>query len=428
MKILIKNGRVVDPSQQVDETLDLLIADGIIAEIAEKLSMEVDETIDANGLVVAPGLIDLHVHLREPGYEYKETIETGCRAAVAGGFTAVACMPNTDPLNDNPSVTRSILEKAESVKLAKVYPVACVTKGEAGEELTEMGLLKSSGAVAFSDDGLPVSDSMVMRRALEYTRALSMPVSQHAEDLSLSRGGQMHEGEVSSNLGLAGIPATAESGVVFRDVSLAGLTGGHLHVTHISTKEAMKAVEWGKEQGIHVTVEVTPHHLLLTHRDIGNYDTNCKMKPPLRPEEDRKYLVSSLSKGLIDCVATDHAPHHRDEKDCPFDDAAFGIVGLETALPLMVEHFVKTSLLDLSALVRLMSTNPASIYNLPGGTLRKGTHADVVLFSTSEVVNVEPEKFYSMGRNTPFGSRKVSCRVHMTLVDGRIVFQHGRIA
>jgi len=426
VKLLIKNGRVVDPVQGIDDTLDLLVEDGRIARMGERLAEKGAEVLDCVGLVVCPGFIDMHVHLREPGYEYKETILTGTRAAVAGGFTAVACMPNTDPPCDNEAVVRFILKKAQEAGYARVLPVGCVTKGRRGAELAELGSMAASGAVAFSDDGSCVFNPILMRRALEYSRGLQRPILQHAEDPALFSNGQVHEGLVSTRLGLKGIPSACESSVAGRDIELAALTGGGLHLCHLSTAASMDHIRRAKAAGLAVTCEATPHHLLLTEEAVGAYDTRMKVNPPLRTEADRRALLAAVVDGTVDCIATDHAPHHPDEKEIEFGLAAFGMVGLETAVPAMLDLLVKSKLVPMSRFVELFAANPARILGLPSGTLKKDAEADITILSLKHSTAVAPDKFHTMGRNTPFQGRRFAGRVERTLVAGHTCYAAGK--
>ena len=426
MKLLIRNGRVVDPAQGIDDTLDLLVEDGRIAKLGERLPEKGAEVLDCVGLTVCPGFIDLHAHLREPGYEYKETILTGTRAAVAGGFTAVAAMPNTEPPCDNAAVVKFILKKAAEAGFARVLPVGCVSKGRKGVELAELGSMAAEGAVAFSDDGSCVFDSILMRRALEYSRALGAPVLQHAEDPAMFKNGQIHEGLVSARLGLKGIPSACESAVVNRDIELAALTGGRLHLCHLSAAESLSHVRRAKAAGLPITCEVTPHHLLLTQEAVGAYDTRMKVNPPLRNEADRQALLKAVVDGTVDCIATDHAPHHTDEKAIEFGLASFGMVGLETAVPAMLDLLVKPKLITLTRFVELFSTHPARILGLASGTLCEGVEADITILSLKHSTAVAPEKFQTMGRNTPFQGRRFSGRVERTLVAGHPCYAAGK--
>ena len=426
MKLLIKNGRVVDPAQGIDDTLDLLVEDGTITRLGERLPEKGAEVLDCVGLVVCPGFIDLHVHLREPGFEHKETILTGTRAAVAGGFTAVACMPNTDPPCDNEAVVKFILKKAQEAGYARVLPVGCVTKGRKGAELAELGSMASEGAVAFSDDGSCVFDSILMRRALEYAKGLHKPILQHAEDPGMFKNGQVHEGLLSTRLGLKGIPSACESAVVNRDIELAAMTGGRLHLCHLSAAESLAHVRRAKALGLPVTCEVTPHHLLLTQDAVGDYDTRMKVNPPLRTEADRQALLAAVVDGTVDCIATDHAPHHADEKEIEFGLAAFGMVGLETAVPAMLDLLVKPKLITMTRFVELFSANPARLLGLPMGTLKPGAEADITVLSLKHSTAVAPEKFLTMGRNSPFTGRRFAGRVERTLVAGHPCYAAGK--
>jgi dihydroorotase len=424
-RLLIRGGRVVDPSRNLDAALDVLIADGRIAEVDARLSARGATVLEAKGLLVCPGLIDLHTHLREPGREDKETIATGTRAAAAGGFTAVCAMPNTDPVNDHAGVTRAILERARASGGARVHPIGAITRGSLGAELSEYGDLKEAGCVAVSDDGRPVASARVMRRALEYARGFELPVVDHCEDPTLSERAVMNEGPVSTRLGLLGAPWASESVVVERDIALAELTGGHVHIAHISTAAAVDAVRRGKARRARVTAEATPHHLLLTDQLVrdSEYDTNTKMNPPLRSERDRAAVAAGLRDGTIDCVATDHAPHTLDDKRVEYDDAAFGIVGLETALSLCLDRLVGPGLLTLRGLVAALSTNPARVFGLPGGTLAPGAPADVTIVDLERTAKVDPAKFQSKGRNTPFGGWSLKGWPVVTIVAGKVVFR-----
>lgn len=422
--LLIHGGRLVDPSQDLDGSYDLLIEDGAVAKIDGKIQKPKGaETIDASGQVVTPGLIDIHVHLREPGQEYKETVRTGTMAASAGGFTAVACMANTVPVNDNRSITEHILLEARRCGYARVYPIGSISKGMKGEELSEIGEMVSAGAVAVSDDGLPVMNAELMRRALLYAQHYDIPVIQHAEDLTLTGKGVMHEGEWSTRLGLIGIPGSAEDVMVARDLILTEDTRGRYHVAHLSTARSLDLVRLGRSRGLNVTCEVSPHHLILTDEEVAKtgFSTFCKMKPPLRSESDRAALVQGLVDGTVDCIASDHAPHHRDEKDVEFDKAPFGILGLETTLSLCLDRFVHAGALALPRLVELLSTGPARVLGIPGGTLKPGSPADVSIFDLDGEVTIAAAGFYSKSRNTPFDGWKLRGRPVATVVEGRKV-------
>jgi len=425
-QLLISGGIVVDPIKRTQRRADVLIRDGMIAAIDERIAGQIRSagkgppTIDAKGLIVAPGLVDMHVHLREPGFEYKETIATGTRAAVAGGVTSVACMANTRPVNDCPSVTRYILERAKAAALARSRMIGAVSVQLAGEQLAEYAGMHEAGIVAVSDDGMPVMDAELMRRALECAKMFDIPVIDHAEDRTLAAGGVMHEGAVALRLGLRGIPAAAEDVMVARDVALAGLAGGHLHIAHISSAGAVQMVRQARASGVHVTAEVSPHHLWLTDEAVMGYNTNAKMAPPLRSEEDRQALREALADGTIDAVATDHAPHHRDEKDVEFDQAANGIVGLETLLPLTLQ-LVHDGLLDLPTAIAKITSEPARILRLSTGRLEVGVPADLVLIDPTHEWLVSSESLLTKSKNTAFEGWKMRGRAVVTLVDGRIV-------
>lgn len=422
MNLLIKGGRVIDPANNVDAIQDLLVQDGKVASCGPNLAApEGTPTIDAPGKLVCPGFIDLHVHLREPGYEYKETIATGTRAAAAGGFAAVCAMANTFPVNDNRAVTDYILAKARVEGVVRVYPIGAVTRNLQGEELAELGELAEADCVAFSDDGKPVMNAALLRRAMEYVLPFGTPVISHAEDLNLAAGGVMNEGVVSTELGLKGIPAAAEEAMVGRDIVLTELTGTPVHIAHISTAGAVRLVRDAKARGVRVTAEVTPHHLLLTDEAVRGYDPNTKMNPPLRSKRDQEALLEGLIDGTIDAIATDHAPHALAEKEGEFDRSAFGIVGLETAVSLLLDRLVRPGLLDLATLVARLTVGPARIFGLPGGTLAVGSHADITILDPERELTIEPARFHSKSRNTPFGGWKVTGMPWMTIVGGRVV-------
>jgi len=431
MRILIKGGRIIDPGQP-EETADLLIEDGLIRDVRPTEALtdtdrpETDRVIDVAGYLVMPGLIDTHVHLREPGQEYKETIASGCRAAVWGGITAVCCMPNTDPVNDNAGVTEFILKKAEAAAMARVYPAAAISRGLQGTELSEFGELKSAGAVAVTDDGMPVMDAQLMRRALEYAKGFGLTVMSHSEDLTLSGSGVMNEGLVSTRLGLGGIPNCSESVMVTRDIALCGLTQSKLHIAHVSTRESVEAIRRAKDQGIPVTAETAPHYFTLTDEDVGDYDTHAKMNPPLRSRDDREAIRQALADGTIDAIATDHAPHSSVEKDVEFDHAANGIIGLETSLPVSL-GLVREGVLSLHELADRMSLAPARILGLERG-LAPGKPADITVIDPNATHRIDARSFQSLSRNCPFDGWEVQGRAVLTMVDGNVVFEYGQDA
>ncbi len=426
--IVVRGGRVVDPSQGIDRRLDVLLEDGCVARLDEHVEAPEAEAVDASGLVVTPGLIDIHVHLREPGQEYKETVETGLRSAAAGGFTAVACMANTLPVHDHRVVTELILTEAARHPYARVFPIGAISKGLLGEELAEIGDMVAAGAVAISDDGLPVRNAAFMRRALYYAQHLSVPVIQHAEDLDLTGDGVMHEGEWSTRLGLPGIPGVAEDVMVARDLILTEDTGGRYHVAHLSTARSLNMVRDAKRQGLAVTCEVTPHHLILTDREVADsgFSTATKMKPPLRSAADARALLAGLADGSIDAIASDHAPHHPDEKDVQFSVAPFGILGLETTVSLCLDRLVRPGHLDLARCIHLLSTGPAAVLGLPGGSLKPGRPADLTLLDLEREVTVTADRFYSKSRNTPFEGWRLRGAPAGTILGGVPVRVGGR--
>ena len=423
MPTLIRGGRVIDPGH-LDDILDIVIKDGIIVDIKRTALKKGDDpdtvVIDASGKIVVPGLIDMHVHLRDPGQEYKETIETGARAAAFGGFTAVCCMPNTNPVNDCRQVTEYILEEAAKAGMSRVYPVAAVSTGLKGDRLCEYGELKEAGAVALSDDGNPVTNSRLMRRALEYSSRFNLPVISHCEDLSLSEGGAMNEGATATRMGLAGIPNAAESIMVVRDIALSELTGIPVHIAHVSTGESVRAIRDAKQRGVPVTAETTPHYFTLTDAAVKGYNTNAKMNPPLRTEQDREAVCQGLADGTIDAIATDHAPHSLIEKAVEFDLAANGIIGLETSVSLGLK-LVDAGIIDLPVLIEKMSTNPARILGLAAG-LKVGQPADITIIDLDRSFQINADGFQSRSRNTPFDKWDVKGKAVMTLVGGKIVF------
>jgi len=422
--ILLKGGRVIDPSRNADAVADVLIEDGKVTAVGSGIGGP-DGVIerDVTGLVVAPGLVDVHVHLREPGNEDEETVATGARAAVAGGFTAVCAMPNTDPVTDNQAAVGFIVRQSVRAGLARVYPIGAVSVGQRGEKLAEMGEMVGAGAVAVSDDGRPVVSGHLMRTALEYSRTFDIPVADHCEEPTLAAGGAMHEGLVSARLGLKGIPAAAEEIMVARDIILAELSGGHVHLCHVSTRGSVDLIRRGKARGIRVTAEVTPHHLSLDHSACEGYDTNAKMNPPLREPADVDALREALREGVIDCIASDHAPHAYDEKEAAFDQAPFGIIGLETAFGIAHATLVAGGVLSLPELIARMSTIPAKIFHLPGGTLRPGAPADVSVLDVTKAWTVDPPQFHSKSRNTPYTGRTLTGRAVLTIAGGRVVHE-----
>jgi dihydroorotase len=424
--LILSGGRVIDPSQNLDETTDVAIVDGRIDAIGRGLAADRRPTsdvqiLDCTGLVVSPGFVDVHCHLREPGREDVETIATGAAAAAAGGFTAVCAMPNTDPVTDNQAAVGFVVRQSQRARKARVYPIGAISVGQKGEVLAEFGEMVSAGAVAVSDDGRPVASAHLMRTALEYARTFEIPVADHCEEPTLARGGVMNEGVTSMRLGLKGIPSEAEEIMAIRDMLLARRTGGHVHLCHMSTRGSVQLIEWGKERGIRVTAEVCPHHLSLTEEAVGDFDTNAKMNPPLRTADDVAALQQAVKDGIIDVIATDHAPHHYDEKEREFADAPNGIVGLETALAVNITWLVKPKVIHLGLLIERMSCSPARIFRLPGGTLRKGTFADVTVFDPAAEWQVDASKFRTKGRNTPYQGHRLTGRVHYTIVHGEVV-------
>jgi len=411
---------VIDPSRGLDQVADLLVQDGKIAAVGAGIGApEGAEVRSVAGMVVAPGLVDVHVHLREPGNEDEETVASGTRAAVAGGFTAVCAMPNTDPVTDNQAAVGFIVRQSVRAASARVYPIGAVSVGQKGERLAEFGEMVGAGAVAVSDDGRPVASGHLMRTALEYARTFGIPVADHCEDPSLSAGGVMHEGLVAARLGLKGMPAAAEEIMVARDCLLAELTGGHVHLCHMSTRGSVELIRRAKERGVPVTAEVTPHHLTLTDHACEGYDTQAKMNPPLREAADVAALRAALKEGVLDCIASDHAPHAYDEKEAAFDDAPFGIVGLETAFAVAYTELVQGGILTLPALLARMSTEPARIFHLPGGTLAPGAPADVAVLDPAAQWTVDPTAFRSKSRNSPFAGRALAGRAVLTIVAGK---------
>jgi dihydroorotase len=427
MKRLLKGGRVVDPVNGRDGVFDILIENDRIAEVGRDLAVAAGVTVVEipPSLVVCPGLIDMHVHLREPGQEHKETVATGTAAAVAGGFTAVACMPNTSPVNDNAGVTEYILKKATEANLARVYPIGAVSRGQKGEELADIAELRDAGCVAVTDDGRPVATALLMRRALEYTQMFGIPVIEHCEEQTLKADGVAHEGFHASRLGLRGIPGEAESIMALRDISLAELTGGTVHIAHMSARQTLDAVRYGKSRGALVTCEVTPHHFILTDERLESpipYDTNAKMNPPLRERADRDAMLQGIADGSVDVIATDHAPHHYDEKHVEFDHAPFGITGLETAVSLCFDRLVHAGVITLARLIELLSVNPARILSVPGGALTEGALADLSILAPDLAVTLSAKTMRSKSKNTPFDGWQLRGGVAATVVGGRTVY------
>jgi dihydroorotase len=423
MPLVIKNGRVIDPATQTDRVADVLIVDGRIAGVAPNLSSPKAAVFDATGLIVAPGFIDMHVHLREPGFEHAETIESGSRAAAAGGFTSVCCMPNTKPVNDSAMVTRYIVEQARRGAVVNVFPIGAITKGSAGEELSAIGAMKAAGAVAISDDGMPVMNARVMRRAMEFAKSYDIPVIQHCEDLNLSAGGDMHEGAQSVRWGLRGIPAASEDVMVARDLLLAELTGARYHVAHLSTRHAVAMVEHARLVGLPVTCEATPHHFALCDAEMLAYDSNYKMKPPLRGDGDRAAIVEGIARGAVTAIATDHAPHPGSEKMQEFERCPFGIIGLETALALSLEELVHPGKITLCRMIELFTTGPDSVLRLDRGTLSTGAPGDVTVFSTDLEWTYDVNQSASRSRNSPFNGKTFRGGPVATIVNGEVVWK-----
>lgn len=421
-KLIIKGGRVVDPAQKLDAIRDILIEEGRIAAIGDAITADDTEMIDATGKLVTPGLVDIHVHLRDPGLEYKEDIVSGSKSAVQGGFTSIACMPNTKPVNDNLTVTEYILNKAAREGSCRVFPIASITKGMKGETLTEMGELKDAGCYALSDDGVPVVNGEMMRRAMEYARPFGLVIASHAEDLELVGSGVMNDGPVATELGLKGIPWIAEDAATARDIMLSEFTGCRLHVCHVSTKGSVELVRQAKKRGVPVTCEATPHHFALTDEAVRGYNTNAKMNPPLRSEEDRQAVLAGLADGTIDAIATDHAPHHLDEKNVEFNIAMNGVVGLETSLPLSLQ-LVRDGVIDLNRMVELLTCGPAQTLNLPVGTLEVGAPADVTVIDPELKWTLNAQQLASKSKNTPFDGWELQGAAVYTLLNGEIAYK-----
>ncbi|MDD4569300.1 MAG: dihydroorotase [Tepidanaerobacteraceae bacterium] len=424
MKKLLRGARVIDPSQNFDDIRDVLIVDGYIADIKDKIEISDVEVIELSEKIVTPGLIDIHAHFREPGYEYKEDIESGSKSAAAGGFTAVACMPNTKPPIDNAALVEYLKSQASKVGIVKILPIGCVSKGQQGKEITEMGDMAQAGAVAFSDDGKPVADSSLMRKAMVYASMFDRVIIDHCEDPFLFEGGQINEGHVSTLLGLAGIPVAAEEIMVARNILLAREMKTRVHIAHISTKGSVELIRKAKSDGVMVTCEVTPHHLTLTEDAVKTYDTNTKVNPPLRTQEDLEALLEGLKDDTIDAIVTDHAPHHIDEKDLEFDKAAFGMIGLETALGLILTRIVSKSGLSLKQAIQKMTSGPARVLGLDMGTLKIGAPADITVIDPNLVWTVDKHEFFSKSTNTPFDGWQLKGKAVMTMVDGKAVYSN----
>jgi dihydroorotase len=422
-KLLIKNGRIIDPASGRDQAGDILIKNGLIVRIGENLHATGAIAFDASGLVVAPGFIDMHVHLREPGFEHSETIETGARAAAAGGFATICAMPNTAPVNDDATVTRYILERAQRSAIVNVFPIGAITKDSAGEQLASIGSMKQAGVVAISDDGRPVMNSRVMRRAMEFARAFDLPVIDHCEDLHLSAGGDMHEGFPSVKLGLRGIPAVSEDVMVARDILLAELTGARFHVAHLSSRRSLEMVAQARSRGLAVTCEVTPHHLALADTDMPAYDSNWKMKPPLRTRCDCGALIEGVASGVVDAIATDHAPHPGSEKMQEFEKCPFGIIGLETALAVALETLVHSGRISLARLIKLFTLGPARILGLNRGRLEVGAPGDATIFDAELRWTYDVNRSQSKSRNSPFHGRTFRGGAVATVVAGQVVWR-----
>jgi len=421
----IQGGRVIDPANGVDETADVWIEDGRIAAIG-KFTSKASDTLDAKGKIVCPGMIDMHVHLREPGQEWKEDIESGSRAAAAGGVTSMCCMPNTQPRLDHAGLILQVIKRAEAVGLCRVYPIAAVTKNLDGKQLTEMRELVRAGAVAFSDDGMPIWHAGVMRKALEYASSFGFLVIQHAEELHLTRGGSINEGWVSTQLGVTGMPVAGEDAMVARDIMLSELTGGSYHVAHISSAGSVEQVRQARARGLKVSAEAAPHHFALTEDAVLGYNTDAKMNPPLRTEKDRLAVIEGLRDGSIGVIATDHAPHHEDDKRCGLSCAAFGIVGLETMLPVSLK-LVRDGVVSMPELIAKMTCNPARLLGLDAGALSPGAAADIAIFDPDAEWTLDRRKLLSKSKNTPWHGQHMTGRVTHTLLAGRVVFADGQI-
>jgi len=423
VKLLIKGGRIVDPASRIDGIFDILIEKGKIVDIKSNIGTQSAKSINASNLIVSPGFIDMHVHLREPGQEDKETIRTGSLAAAKGGFTSIACMPNTIPVNDNQGVTKFILSEAKKNTSVNVFPIAAITKDQKGEELTDMADLKNAGAVAFSDDGQPVYDSQTMRHALEYSKLLNFLIIDHCEDKNLSRNGVMHEGYYSYLFGLKGIPSSSEDAIVARNIILAEKADARIHLAHLSTKLSVELIQNAKKKGIKVTTEVTPHHMFLNDSDLKTYDTNLKVNPPIRSNKDSKALIEAVKDGIIDVFVTDHAPHTPDEKTVEFNEAPFGINGLETAVSLILDRLVNKKIISLEKFIEMISLKPAHILGLENkGKICVGADADLTILDINKEIVVDVNKFESKSRNNPFHGWKLKGSPVMTIVGGKVVY------
>lgn len=427
MKLLIKGGKVIDPANDINEIMDVLIEDGRIKDVGQDLTAADAEIIDAQGKLVCPGFIDMHVHLREPGFEYKEDIASGTRAAAAGGFTTICCMPNTDPVIDNATVASFVRERARKSGVVNVLPIGSISKGQEGKELSEMAELVEAGCIAVSDDGKPVSDAGLMRNAMQYASMFDLPILSHCEEISLSRDGQMNEGYYSTIYGLKGIPAAAEEIMIARDIILAEATGARVHICHISTAGSVELIRAAQERGVMLSCEVTPHHLILTDEAVGSYDADTKVNPPLRSLDDVIALREAIMDGVVDCIATDHAPHHRESKDCEYNLASNGISGLETAVALIMDQLVIPEIIDDETMVRLFTIGPADVLGINKGTLDLGADADITIIDPQMSKTVEPEKFYSKGKNTPFKGMVLRGWPFMTIIKGKIICCDGKI-
>jgi len=421
--ILIQGGHVVDPANQIDGEADVFLQDGKIAKVGKGLKAKADQTIYAKGKIVTPGLVDIHVHLREPGFEYKETIATGTLSAVAGGVTSVACMPNTNPPIDDQAIVYFIKAKAEKEGSCHVFPIGCISKRREGNEMAELGELKRAGAVGLSDDGAPIMNAELMRRVMEYAKMLDLVVIDHCEDINLANNGVMNEGVASTLLGLRGIPAASETVMVARNIMLAEMTGAQFHVAHLSTAGSVELVRQAKKKGLHVTAETAPHYWSLSDKSIKNYNANFKMNPPLRSDEDVAAIRKGIKEGVIDCIATDHAPHASTEKQCEFDEASFGIVGLETMFPLTYSHLVEPGVITLARAIEMLTTAPSKIVGIDKGTLNEGAAADVAIFDIQTEKKVDVNQFKSRGKNSPFNGWTLKGWAQTTIVNGEVKYQ-----